>query len=368
MKKRRLIALAGVFVFVVVLLVVLVRLPRDYEVIYKVDEYEVDESYDKERKFYKLAVDYEGVRFEETILSDYINGKRFVSEVRLKQENDEVCLLFESDELDTYPVCRSDERFVDYDLTSIRDDEFFKRETVKKTSSTYEGIEMKSTLGKRFFVWDYKGYLSIDDETKDKREFLEKESYYNNLAYSDGEYLLTPNYDQDYAFDEVFVIDMKKGKLSKWKLDVEISYNSYYLGTRDGRVYMVDRKNKAEYELNLRKKKIERVDKSGMGKVWDSKWTEVSMTKLSTDDYVFATDDVFRYVLEDGILQMRTSDSKEATTISKLEVDKIVATRKDEVYYLVKDELYSYSPKFGENAVLKYSELGFNSVNSIYIY
>lgn len=365
-KKWMFWAIGGIVLFL--LAVVFINRSRDYSETYEVDGYTIIESYEGSQGLLNIEVKVDDIEFSMPMLIERLNKKKVIDEVKIVQEDDKKCVLLKSDKIDSYPVCFDGERYVDYALSGLADDEFFVRESLRRRDSTYEGISLLSYPYENCFVWNYKGYYRLDENGAEGIDFLEKESYYNNLAYGVDEFLLTPNYDEEYAFTEFFIINMKKSKKSSWKFKGEISFNSYFLGEKDGLVYMVDRKNKAEYEIDVKRKKLERIDKNGMGRVWNGKWTEVSMAKLVDEDYVFENEAKVQYTTEDKVLVRLETEDKRRTVLSDKKVDKIVDVDGDEVYYLVKDELYFYSPIFGENIVLKWSELDFNSTNAVFIY
>ena len=364
MKRKGILAI-GCFV-VVLIMIVAICWPRDYEVSYEVDGYDVIERFDKEMGHYFLSIELDDVIYSMPLESKQLGSKHLVKSVSVVTDDEATCVLMKGDKILSYPVCRDGEKYVDYSLSGLEDDEFYEREKIDKTNEEYEGVSILGDLGKSYYVWDYKGYYRIADKKSERIEFFSKESYYNKLAISTEEYLLTPNYDEDYVFTEIFVINMKNGKLSSWKLKEEISFNTYCLGVKDGLVYIVDRKNKAEYELDPKRKRIERIDEKGTGRVWNGEWSEVSMTKLVDEDYSFEIERALEYMLDDKTLILK--EGKRETIASEKRVDKIVTVDGDKVFYLVKDELFSYSPLYGENVVLKWSELGFNDVNSIFVY
>lgn len=369
MKKKKVI-LGVLFLLVLIIVVVLIGRPRDYTVRYKRDGFEIEERYDKELDVYTFSVSINDKEFNFLANKKRVKGKKLITGVNVlsTQEEDKFCVLLASSKVESYPVCYSDDEYLDYDLFDEKSDDFYSRKTLESKDDEFNGITFKIKKEQNLFIWNYKGYYQISDAKKEEIKFLERDAYQNNLAYSDGKYILTPNYDQDYSFNKVYLIDMKTGKVIDWELDKEISYNSYFLGDRDGMIYLVDRKNKAEYTLNPKKRKIERVDNAGMGKIWDAKWAEVSMTKLINEDYIFEEENAYKYFLEDGNLMLGFDNSMETEHLSNKNVDKIITIKDDTVFYLVGDTVYSYSLERGENVLLKYGELKFNNLNSVFIY
>lgn len=363
--KRRVISIV---ILVLLLILVMMDVRRDYEVTYTKDDYEVEETFDKKRGVYEFRVMLGDRPYKTAVFSKNIRKKKLIEQVLVEKEEDEVCVYLKSSTLPTYPVCTKKEEYVDYGLTSLINEDFYERKKEEKEALEYSGIDLIDTASEKIFLWNYKGYHFISSSNQEEMNFLESDEYHNNLAYSDGEFLITANYDEDYVFTKMHVIDMKKGKYFLWDLDTEISFNSYFLGAHDGQIYLVDRKNKSEYKLDVKRKKIERIDNKGTGLVYDIGFVEVSMTKLANDDYLFAMDEVIKYSLDEKRLFYSLHDEDYQTIVTNENVDMIVSQFQDKIYYLVGDELYSYTPSKGKRLLIKYKELNFNSKNAIFIY
>ena len=370
MKKKKLMILFAVFALVVIFSMMIIAFisPTDYELIYELNGHEIREIFDKDNRDYQFTITYENFEASMLIEAPYTKKRKLIDDISIIEEDGDFCIIMTSSDVEIYPLCYENGHQVDYNLSNLADDDFYTRPMLEPIEQKTAGISLKTSPDRNYFVWNYRGYHLLSANRIEEIDFLEKESYYNNLAYATEDWLVTPNYDQNYAFTEMYAIDMKTGKVSTWKLNLEISFNSYYLGDVDGRIYLVDRKNKAEYELDPKKKKITRIDSSGTGKVYDGSWNDLSMTKLSTDDYVFEKNLTYRYTLEDSSLYLSFRNIKEKMLVSSQKIDKIISARSDKIYYLVGDELYYYSLKYGENLVLSYSELKFNPLNSIFIY
>ncbi len=365
-RKKNVIKLGLILLFIIIV-VVLVRLPRNYEKTYEVDGIEINETYNKEMRFYSFKVKVQDEVFTFNKVSKYLNKKSLVKNVSTFQNENDVCVLLEGKKLEFYPVCKNDSEYVDISFLEGTED-FYKREKVDALKREFENLKINALMDKNILVWDHKGYYFISGDEIKKLEFLENESYYNNLAYQVGEYVLTPIYDLEHNFNKFSLINMKTGKITEWEIEEEISYNSYYLGEVDGEAYLFDRKSQKEWVINPRKKTIEEVTKDGKANVWNNGWEEISTKKLASSDYIFNKSEVFSYDIKEKGLYLKLYDFEKQVKISSREPEKIVKSNDEEVYYLEKDTLYGYSLKYGEVSMITYSEWEFNNVNSIFIY
>lgn len=379
-KKKKKILLTMVLVFIIILAMILtffLTREKNYSIEYTVDNFKITESYDRELKRYHFKMEKDDESYETISTHKYVGKKNLIERIDVFEEEEEKehCIYPHSAKLELYPQCSKDDQKIDIALLESDNSDFYERPKVKRQQSTYKNISLNATNGLKFLIWAHKGYISLSGE-KAKGDtygdsgptFLQNESYYNKLSYQLDEYVLTPNYDQEYSFDTLFIFNFKKGSLTEWKLDFEISYNSYYLGDYEGKIYLFDRKNEVEYALNPKKKKMEIVTKDKMGKVYLEDWKDVSVTKLSSKEYTFEKKENYIYKIQDDKLVLQYYGSKEKIVVSKQPISSIVAQRGEKVYYLVKDKLYEYSPKYGEVLLLTYSEWAFNSLNAIYIY
>lgn len=341
---------------------------KSYTLEYVVDDFEIEETYDKELKYYRFSLSVGKNIFVMNVVDAKFLTKKLIEEVKVFDSDEAYCVLMKGEKIKSYPICLKDDELVDYDLLTEKNEDFFERLNEQKSGLIFEGIEFSDTMDKSYLIWDHKGYYYVNSKTQKKIEFLSKESYLNNMAYGVSQYVLTSNYDESYNIDKFYVIDMQNGNLSEWNITEEISTNSYFLGDHSGKIYLIDRKNKAEYRLDPAKKKVERVDENGMGKVWNANWESVSMMKLVSSDYSFTNDEPFLYKLESSKLYMQMLGSKDAVLVSGKSVNQIMGVDYMDAYYLVGDRLFNYSPLRGENEILRYSELNFNSKNSIFIY
>lgn len=334
-------------------------IPKSYSVVYDVGEFQVHETFNKEKNFYVFDVKVDGLHYENAIVKKDVMGKKLIDQISLNRDND--CLKFESDRVETYEVCVYNQKLVDSKILENHKNDY---DILKE----FKGIKINQEAMSKTLIWAQKGYYLLDNEGLTEIMFLDDEAYYNTLPYQLGNIVITPDYDEDYTFSKFYLINLENGKLSEWKFDYEINYNSYYLGEKDGKVYLFDRKERNEYALDPKRKKIDIVSKDGEASIYIDEWEKVSTTKLSIDDYAFKSEDVFSYEIVDGELIRKVDNGEHRLVISKKDVTEIVRIHGNEVFYLVGNRLYKYSPTIGEVLVAEYSEWNFNYKNSVFIY
>ena len=162
--------------------------------------------------------------------------------------------------------------------------------------------------------------------------------------------------------------DCYTSKQTAGKLDTEISFDSYIVGTNDKSVFIVDKKNKKEYELVPHKQKMRTVSSSNKGIIYNNGEEEtISMDKLINTKYHFEDKNNYIFTLDNKTLYMSIRDSNLKTKITNNKVDQIIKVSKDNVYYLIGTTIYRYNLKYGETKIIQYSELEYNNTNLIFI-
>jgi hypothetical protein len=269
-----------------------------------------------------------------------------------------------------YPICYEEDRLVSFHLVKdhlIIDfpELFFDfNEEIKKS---YESNEIYNLMDKTILIWNYKGYYYLSQENNQSIKLLNQDEYNNSLAYRYDSYLLTANYDMNHYFTEIFVVNAKKAELSSFKFEDEISFNSYFMGHFKRDIYLVDRKSRLQYKINMKKKAVEVVGNESKGGRWyNNGWEDVSINRLVQNNHYFVRDKIYHFELIDEELYYVIGNHKKL--ISNHKVKHIVQITEDTVYYLVGSVLYMYSPTIGEIPLVENPEWNFHYENKIFIF
>ena len=214
-----------------------------YELEYVVDNINVKESYDKDNKVYNFNLSYNDLNFEIVSFDKYINKRKLIKTINIGEDN---CMSFDS-LVSLYSICYSDDK---YFTKYIDDTKSFKEE------SSYENIEINNLNDKTYLLWNYQDFIYLSNNKKTKINLFNKDIYNLNLNYQFDNYLVLPDYEEDYIFDKVYIINTDKAKVTNFKLRYELYFDSYFLGNDKQNVYLYDLKNEQEYYLDLKKEDI----------------------------------------------------------------------------------------------------------------
>ena len=231
-----------------------------------------------------------------------------------------------------------------------------------KEKDNYNNIKINTLNNNIFLLWDYKEFVYLNKDKYTTIKLFNKDVYNLNLIYQTNKYLLVPNYNENYQFTKLNIINAETTKVKEVKLRYELYFDSYFLGDYKNKVYLYDSKNELEYYMDLKKNDIYKttykINNNG-------KWENTSNQKLKNNKMSFVKDKIINYVLDNNKLYVELTNNY---LVTNKKVDKIIKIDELNVFYISKDTLYQFNPYDGEIPLLKYSEWEFNNNNMIFIF
>lgn len=365
MKKKYLIVIC-IVLFIVILYF---TYPRNYTKEYIKDSYKIKEEYNKSLKIHYIKVYKDQKEYEFIIENGF--KKKIVQKIDYYKDQKYTCLNIKIKKQETLPVCYKGNELIDvYLLNNININKHynltFKNKEIKKKTINKTNIYNYNNL--TYLIWNYKGFDYFNKQNYNSIKITKEDVYSLNIIEKIDNFLLMADYNQDYNFNKFIIINLKTGKKEIWNIDYEISMDSYILGTYDKSIYLVDRKNKVEYELVPSHKKMRIVSKKNKGLIYQNGFKEISMNKLIKEEKNFQEEKAYNFEIKNNQLYMRLYHSKNYCLISNQKDLKIIDVINENVYYLNKDKLYVYNIQNKETLLLENFEWNFNYKNMIYIY
>lgn len=361
-KKYKIKPIVYIILILFLLILLILLLPKNYEKKYTIDNYIVNESYDSKTKRYNLSISKDDNLYEYNFNSKYI-GKKIISKINDVSSGDYSCIIIDYKNNNSIPLCSG----IDYHLVDDIDFSSFKKD-FNNNAKTIDNKYLYNTLNRTYLIWNYNNFSYINDSENSRIDLFNSDYYNIDIATIIKDYLVIANYDDTYNFKELIMINLKNKSKDIWKLNYELSFESYVLGTIDNYIYLVDRKNKNEYRLDINKKEMKLVGSENKGGVIlnNGNLEDISMYKLISNDLEFDYGNDQKYIIENNRLYLKTKNSKILS--SKNDITKIIYQSNDYVYYLVGDTLYYHSINDGEVIIMKNFEWNFNNNNIIFIY
>ena len=323
-----------------------------YELNYVIDNYQVMEKYDLDKGYYDIKMTKDNNTYETILNKDYTPKRQLVKSIKEVNDSNKNCIQLNEDLIKT-PICKMNNENVSY---------FIDASSTENYSQDYGNIKIYDLLNKTYLVWNYTGFYYINNNKTTELNLFESDTYTPYLVTSVNNSLFIVNYDNEYSFTDYYLVNPKKATFKKYALEEEIYLDSYILGTYHNSVYLVDKKNNQEYEINTYKNKVYETSGKVLNK---SEWDKVEIEKLVKTKYSFISDTYFYYSLDNSNLYYN-----EDTIKVKIEdnVDYLAYQDENDVYYISKGVLYHYDHNNGKTTIMKYSEWNFNSENSVFVF
>lgn len=332
---------------------------KNYETTYEKDGYTIKESFKKSEKNYYFNLSSQDEKYSFVINKKYSKKREIVSKVNVKEEDEVKCVSITVDKQETPYICNNDGLITDAYFAGIEEEKEDKKiKEVNKIAIYEDG---------NYYLWNGYGITNIIDN--ENYNFLEKESYDNNLSYQFKEYLIVADYDASREFSKFYIFNANTKKITEFTFEYKISFSSYFMGDVDNAIYLFDKKNKVQYKITLGKKqKIEVISTNESADFYDDAWDTISLNKLVYSDLYFNKSNLVNYLLDDSKLYYNYIHSKQRVLIDQDDISGIIHINETDVYYLKKDTLYKYNYWHGKMKIMSYFEWNFSYNNKIFIF
>ena len=366
---------------------------------YTIDKYKISEHfYINKTHFYDLVINDKKNNYIYTINENMNKKKKIITSIKTYKSNNLLCIIpTYKKNINKNIYCNIDNKQVSNDYLIKSGNEDFKkiRKKIKKYHISLPTSSDKKTKYKKlsiynknivennvYYVWNYKGIYVIDKNNNKYKKILEYDLYDNVLnCIVKNNFVLFEN-TKVTGIENVYYYDFNKDKLNKFKLKEKISKDSYINGVVDNLIYITDRRNKKEYTLDIRRKKLEEIDEEQTKYIV---YINGKKKTLSKSDY-FMSDQLFEnvYIKDSKITQSeelirsgkyyyfkednkiyKVLNTNKKSSILLLELNDIKEWKviNDELIILVDDTIYSYKDETGLRKILKSNELNYNYKN-----
>ena len=368
-KQRRRLALLLIIILITAIVAFLLFQKKDYTITYTVNDYEITESYHKENNYYSFIIKKDQTELFALVNNQHFSSKRNIDKITEYQTETETCMKVSSNKVRIEPLCMKNDAQISYYLVS---DEMKEKLEVTSESeedtlkTTYNNINVYHYKNHNYYIWNYQGFYHINENTTEDIQLFDKDIYNPTLITQVNDILVIPDYNADYYFDKIILLDMNTGHITTWSLDTSIYFDSSILGVYQDELYIIDKHEKIEWKLNIEKQNQERIgtEQKG-GRIYEYGWTNVTMNRLLYQENTFKGTTILEYIIEEDGLY--ASYDNHQIKIRESAPSKILSYTNDTVYYLVNDNVYSYNKEEGEKLLLNYFEWNFNSENVIFI-
>lgn len=369
MSKKKLRLLLIIFLIITFLLLIIFK-DNSYSKVYDIDEYKVTEEFNDKQGYYYFQIKYNSLDYELLINRKY-SGEKLITNITKYSEKEELCLVLELTIGNPTLVCSKDNKLINWNLISDNLKDKIPSELIKEYSEnsyTEKDIAIFNNIDSKIYIWNYKGFDIIENGKLKTLNIFDGDVYDTNLIAKVNNYIIIPNYNQKYNFNKIIILNTKTDEIEEWELNYEISYDSYVMGSYENSIYLVDTKNKIQYELVPHKQKARIIaTKNSQGLIYKKEWQKMTVNKMINNKETFTFNIIYNYQIASQKLYLSYINSPNTIQVTNNQVDKIVAINDNEVYYLSQNKLFYFNIYDGEKLLAQKEEWLFNNENKVFI-
>lgn len=369
MSKKKLRLLLIIFLIITFLLLIIFK-DNSYSKVYDIDEYKVTEEFNDKQSYYYFQIKYNSLDYELLINHKY-SGEKLITNITKYSEKEELCLVLELTIGNSTLVCSKDNKLINWNLISDNLKDKIPSELIKEYSEnsyTEKDITIFNNIASKIYIWNYKGFDIIENGKLKTLNIFDGDVYDTNLIAKVNNYIIIPNYNQKYNFNKIIILNTKTDEIEEWELNYEISYDSYVMGSYENSIYLVDTKNKIQYELVPHKQKARIIaTKNSQGLIYKKEWQKMTVNQMINNKETFTFNIIYNYQIASQKLYLSYINSPNTIQVTNNQVDKIVAINDNEVYYLSQNKLFYFNIYDGEKLLAQKEEWLFNNENKIFI-
>ncbi len=373
------------------------------------------DKFDNQNYYYEIRDD-EQLLFSFKLIGNFIGNKKFLKDLILYKQENLICVypVFAKHEnqLDvicnngdiqfTYLSLKGQNQSLDKFVESLQQLGFnhYSWQSSEVQTIMHDNVELyiENILDNQYIVlWHYNGIYIFTANKEKKLELLKQDRYNNDLGVMVNQYYLIPDDNQQNTFQRLISTNVVKLVSESIELHYDISFNSFVQGVVDDKIYLIDKIDNRQYEVNINNKKASLIGDAGnMVKHYrDGKWEERNIYDVIDNELIFGyeqkipevladyertnidevmgdTDGYYYLYLGEGdntaVYRVDKQNLDIKTKLFKLPTITSVKYIEDAIYFISNDHLYMYSDSLGLRPLLKYNELKFNQNNMYNIY
>lgn len=239
-------------------------------------------------------------------------------------------------------------------------------------------------------ISSYKGIYVINGASAYKLKKIDiftNDTYKRPVSIVFKNYYVVADYNAQYRFDKFYIVDLTTYKVNELNCEREISLDSYIQGTNNNSIYLFDRDNKKQYEINLKTNKVLEVGNENTDiKIYrNGAWEKISAINAKNTTILFDTEyksdiEISKYIKIDKVggetagyyyfyekkgseyLVYRApvlNSSNLTYVFNTTDINRVVYYQ-DYVYYIYGSEIRSFNEQLGVRTLIQDKELSFN--------
>lgn len=390
-----------------------------HKIEYKIDNAVIVETYTNKTKNettnYYFDIDVNGEHFYLQTYHNFNTAKKVIKNVKLLQTANSFCILpiFKGNTLVTDIMCKVGKDIVYYrdlkggdveldsKISAIAEYNSSKWQNNLENNYKHKSVTVyKNNILKDYLVGinSYKGLYTIDKANANgiiEVNIFNSDVYTRKISGTVKSTYITAAYDVNHSFNRFYTLKLDSKNVGTITTSHEISFDSYVQGIIDNSMYIFDRDNKVQYEVNIKTKTVTITGNVSMGiKFYNNgKWETKSAYDAINSELIFVKDKQTDYLNDNFVRIDKQGNEKSgfyylykqegsyfkvyrSNVQNKESLTYLFTTNKidniyyfdDTVFYTFNNEVRYYNDELGVRTLFVNTEFEFNNslIYSVY--
>lgn len=368
-----------------------------------------------ERDNYYFEIKDENRSYTFQIFKGFAKGKKVIEDIVTVEKDNYSCILplFEKNKVLFDFLCFKDNVLYYYSSikgksnnldTAIAElstdlynpDQFVSDDSVSENLENVTLYKKNLVEGHYMVVNEYKGIIQVySDYTRGMKfvKLFDKDVYNPKLVATVGKYYVISDYDSEHSFNKFNIVNILDGSNKVLSVNYKISFDSYVQGVIGGNIYLLDRDNSVQYEIDAQKGTINQTfTPHTFFKYYDGgKWENINIDAAVVKDYIFKneTDEVttegydktikvggeksgYIYMLKKNgkrydVYRANVQNQNIITYLFTTDNLDRVRFVDEYVYYSLDNDVYVYADHMASRKVFTHKEFEFNKNLTYYV-
>ena len=256
-----------IVVFIIMITPILIKtFKTKHNVNYKVNKYAINEKFYKDGKnhIYELIIKKDNKIFSYVLNKNMKKTSKIISKIKEYKDGDLTCIMpsYKIKNKKELLCFRDDMQISNYYL---KDDENYNNilkqaninieEEKDEKITKYKKIEVYNNIldGENYYIWNYNGVIVSNNKDINYYKFIDHDLYDNVMAIATRRYYVLFDNSSVNGINKIYYYDSKRKKVSSFEIEDTLSKDSYINGYFKDLVYVTDKRNKLQYEINIKK-------------------------------------------------------------------------------------------------------------------
>lgn len=348
----------------------------------------------------------------------FMKANQIIKKIYYYKDDQYECIypIFQSDKKITDVICKTGDNFIFYNSISNPNTELNNfinsLEEYNYNKSQFQGSNEILTRQENIIVYNniidknylalesYKGIYTINNRNINKLvkvNLFEQDIYDKQIHLFYENYYVTADYNKKYEFNDIIVYNTITNEKTNISSNKSISMDSFIQGGVNKKIYLFDKTNLKQYEIDLKTKTIIEVGNVDSETLYYNlgEWSKISAYDTADGNIKFNINNFsntlknisyskvdkvgntlsgyyYIYVKEGNeykIYRSNVQDAESLIYLFKIKLNSKIVYYKDSVYYSYDNDVYYYSDKSGNKKIATNSEFEFNNslIFGIYI-